>query len=351
MSAPVRVLVVDDSAVVRRILARELDADPRIEVVATAPDPYVARDRIVELQPDVITLDVEMPRMDGISFLRRLMAYNPVPTVIVSSLTPAGGELALEALDAGAVEVVAKPGAAYDVGDMVAELADKVVAASRARVRRGQSARPAAVPPAHAPAGALARTTHSVVAIGASTGGTAAIEAILTAMPPDSPGIVVVLHMPEHFTAAYARRLDQNCGIAVREARDGDTVGPGLALVAPGNRHTMLTRSGALYRVAVKDGPAVNRHRPSVDVLFKSVARTAGRNAVGVLLTGMGDDGAAGLAEMRAAGARTIAQDEATSVVFGMPAEAIRRGAAEHVLPLDGVPGAILRLARGDATR
>lgn len=343
--ARTRVLVVDDSAVVRSILARQLGEHPRIDVVGTAPDPYVARDKIVQLEPDVITLDVEMPRMDGITFLRKLMARKPMPVVIVSSLTPEGGELALEAMDAGAVEVLAKPGPAYTVGDMSAQLAEKVLAAATARLDR----RPEA---AHADTRrlALTRTTNKVVAIGASTGGTVALQYVLASMPPDSPGVVAVLHMPEHFTAAYAARMREMCAIDVREARDGDAVVRGRALIAPGNRHMLLTRSGASYRVIVKDGPPVNRHRPSVDVLFKSVARFAGRNAVGVIMTGMGSDGATGLKAMRDAGASTIAQDEASSVVFGMPKEAISLGAAERVVSLAQIPAAALQLAEDAVT-
>lgn len=337
----IRVLIVDDSAVVRSILARQLGEYPGIEVVGTAPDPYVARDRIVQLDPDVVTLDIEMPRMDGITFLRKLMARKPTRVVIVSSLTPEGGELALEAIEAGAIDVVAKPGPAYSVGDMVDQLAEKIVAASTAVLEAPTQLITERRPPRLA----LTRTTHKVVAIGASTGGTVALQNIIAELPLDSPGIVAVLHMPEHFTAAYAKRLNELCTIEVAEARDGDAVLRGRALIAPGNRHMLLTRSGANYRVTVKDGPAVNRHRPSVDVLFKSVARYAGRNAVGVLLTGMGADGAAGLKVMRDAGARTIAQDEKTSVVFGMPKEAIRLGAAESVLALDRIAAKALEYA------
>jgi len=337
---PVRVLVVDDSAIVREILSRQLAEYPGIDVVGTAPDPYVARDRIVQLDPDVVTLDIEMPRMDGITFLRKLMHHRPTRVVIVSSLTPAGGELALEAMEAGAVDVIAKPGPAYKVGDMVDQLADKVIAAASARIEP-HAARPAQ----RAPRLAMTRTTNKVVAIGASTGGTVALQHVLMSMPYDSPGIVAVLHMPEHFTAAYARRLNELCTIDVREARDGDAVVRGRALIAPGNQHMLLTRSGASYRVAVKTGPCVNRHRPSVDVLFKSVSRYAGRNAVGVLMTGMGSDGASGLKAVRDAGAHTIAQDEASSVVFGMPKEAIRLGGAEKVVGLDRIAEVVLDFA------
>jgi len=339
------VLIVDDSAVVRAILSKQLDAYPGIEVIGTAPDPYIARDKIVQLQPDVVTLDIEMPRMDGITFLRKLMQYHPTPVVIVSSLTPEGGELALEAIEAGAVDVVAKPGAAYTVGDMVDQLAEKVIAAASARV----DAR--AHPPVAAQSLSLTRTTKKVVAIGGSTGGTVALQEVLTALPHNSPGIVAVLHMPEHFTAAYARRLDEICAIEVREARNGDAVVRGRALIAPGNKHMLLSRSGARYRVIIKDGPTVNRHRPSVDVLFKSVARFAGRNAVGIIMTGMGADGALGLKAMRDEGARTIAQDETSCVVFGMPREAIRVGAAERVISLGAIAGTALEFAGDQVVR
>lgn len=334
-----RVLIVDDSAIVRRVLAEELARVGGIEVVGTAPDPYVARDKIVALRPDVLTLDIEMPRMDGVTFLRKLMAYYPLPVVIVSSLTPAGSRLALDALDAGAVEVVAKPGPAYAVGEMAGDLAAKVKAAAGVHVER------LAPPVRHSSQLALAQTTDTVVAIGASTGGTTALQQILGALPPTSPGIVIAQHMPEQFTSAFARRLDSVCAIEVREAQTGDAVTMGTALIAPGNRHLVLHRSGAAYRVEVKDGPAVNYHRPSIDVLFKSVARYAGSNAVGVLLTGMGADGAEGLREMHDAGAPTIAQDEATSVVFGMPKEAIDRGAADAILPLPAIARGILDAA------
>ncbi|MBI5118465.1 chemotaxis response regulator protein-glutamate methylesterase [Candidatus Poribacteria bacterium] len=338
-----RVLIVDDSAVVREIFVRELSRDPAIEVVGTAPDPYIARDKIVKLKPDVLTLDVEMPRMDGITFLGKLMRYNPLPVIVVSSLTPKGGELAMEALQSGAVDVMCKPGAAYTVGDMSRELIEKIKAAARANVqalsaRADESSKPAERL-------SMTLTTNKVVAIGASTGGTQALQQVLTAMPAGAPGIVIVQHMPEHFTRSFAERLNQFCAIEVKEAEDGDTVAPGKALIAPGNYHMLLRRSGAMYYAQVKNGPLVSRHRPSVDVLFKSVARYAGSNAVGVIMTGMGDDGAAGLQEMKTAGADTIAQDEASCVVFGMPKEAIALGAADHVLPLDRIPRKMLDLA------
>jgi two-component system chemotaxis response regulator CheB len=342
---PVRVLVVDDSAVVREVFSRELARDPGIEVIGAVPDPYVARDQIVKLEPDVVTLDVEMPRMDGLTFLRKLMRYHPMPVIIISSLTPKGGALALEALDSGAVDVMCKPGSAYAVGDMSVELREKVKAAAHARLRLPVAR--AEGPPARL---SLAKTTHVVMAIGASTGGTKALETVLSAMPANAPGIVVVQHMPEHFTHSFAERLNRLCAMEVKEAEDGDTVAPGRALIAPGNKHLLLSRSGAVYKAAVKDGPLVSRHRPSVDVLFKSVARYAGANAVGAILTGMGADGAAGLKEMRDAGAETAAQDEASCVVFGMPKEAIKMGGAGHVVPLDAMARTLLDLAARKAS-
>jgi two-component system chemotaxis response regulator CheB len=337
----IRVLVVDDSAVVRQIFAKELARDPEIEVVGTAPDPYVARDLIVQTSPHVVTLDVEMPRMDGITFLRRLMQHHPLPVIVVSSLTPAGGELALEALAAGAVDVLCKPGASFRVGDMTAQLVDKVKAAAHVSVAVRPDAAAAAGEAPAAPR-ALTRTTHQIVAVGASTGGTVAIEHMLREFPPNAPGTVITQHMPEMFTRYFADRLNQVAAVEVREAADGDSVVPGVVLVAPGDRHLLLRRDGARYCVAVRDGPRVNRHRPSVDVMFRSVAQAAGRNAVGVLLTGMGGDGAKGLLEMREAGARTFAQDEASCVVFGMPKVAIELGAAGEVLPLRRMAGAVL---------
>ena len=330
----IRVLIVDDSAVVRTICTKILSADLEIEVVGTAPDPFVARDKIVELSPDVITLDVEMPRMDGITFLRKLMGVRPIPAVVLSSMTPRGGELALDALAAGACDVLCKPGNAYSLGELAGDL---VVAVKRAaRVTFRQSPLLAARPLAKAPS-PLARTTQQIVAIGASTGGTVAIEHILTSMPANAPPVVIVQHMPPRFTTQFAKRLDGLSAMRVKEAEDGDAVVPGLALVAPGDRHLVLRRSGAQTFVDVKDGPRVAGHRPSVDILFHSVARTAGRNAVGVILTGMGSDGAEGMRAMRDAGAHTIAQDEASSVVFGMPKVAIELGAAVEVQPLERI--------------
>jgi two-component system chemotaxis response regulator CheB len=337
----IRVLIVDDSAVVRQIFAQELARDPQLEVVGAAPDPYVARDLIVKLQPDVLTLDVEMPRMDGLTFLRKLMHHHPMPVVVVSSLTARGGKLALEALDAGAVDVMCKPGGSYSVGDMSVDLIEKIKGAA---LSRGRTVARAAAPPRSRPM-AMTRTTNKVVALGTSTGGTQALQQLLALMPVNAPGMVIVQHMPEHFTRSFAERLNDLCAIEVREAVNGDTVAPGRALIAPGNHHMMLRRSGARYYVEVRQGPLVSRHRPSVDVLFKSVARFAGANAVGAIMTGMGRDGADGLLEMRQAGARTIAQDEASCIVFGMPREAIALDAAEEVVPLSQIAQRLLHLA------
>lgn len=358
---PVRVLIVDDSAAVRRVLSGILDDPPEIEVMATASDPFVAARRIQEEVPDVIVLDVEMPRMDGITFLRRIMAQRPIPVIICSSLTEEGSETLLQALDAGAIDIIAKPRA--DTPRFLLEaqvrVRDAVKAAARARVSRARKvvSRPSAaaepkltadamLPPPKAIL-AMAKTTERVVCIGASTGGTESLRQVLSALPADSPGIVVVQHMPEKFTAAFARRLDGLCAVEVKEAEDGDAVLPGRVLIAPGNYHMLLNRSGARYRVVVKEGPLVSRHRPSVDVLFRSAARWAGANAVGILMTGMGDDGANGLLEMKTSGAFTLAQDEATSVVWGMPREAIERGAALKVVALEQIPGEILRARAG----
>ncbi len=336
----IRVLIVDDSAMVRQILTRELARDPELEVIGAAPDPFVARDMIVALKPDVLTLDIEMPRMDGLCFLGKLMQYSPMPVIILSSLTGQGSALALDALNSGAVEVMCKPGPSYSVGDMSVALVEKIKAASRVRVS-GKVERPAA-PVTRL---ALAKTTHKVVAVGASTGGTQALQTFLTALPSNSPGIVIVQHMPEHFTRSFAERLDSLCEIEVKEAETGDTVAPGRALIAPGNYHMLMRRSGANYIVDVKSGPLIGRHRPSVDILFKSVAAYAGANAIGVLMTGMGADGAQGLKLMHDAGAETIAQDEASCVVFGMPKAAIDLGAASRVVPLDNIAREVLRLA------
>lgn len=340
----IKVLVVDDSAIVRKIISEELSREPDIEVVGTAPDPFVARDKIVQLKPDVVTLDVEMPRMDGLTFLKKLMHYYPLPVIIVSSLTPKASSLAMEALESGAVEVLCKPGNAYSVGDMGVQLKEKIRAAARTNMNRLLRKSPVQSPPPPKVSSALAQTTLKLIAMGASTGGTEALKEVLTGMPADSPGIVIVQHMPPHFTTAFAERLNQLCQFEVREAKDGDSVVPGLALVAPGNFHMLLRRSGARYYVNVKDGPRVHHQRPAVDVLFSSVAQYAGSNAVGVLLTGMGADGAKGLLQMKEAGARTIAQDEQSCVVFGMPKEAIKLGAAEHIVPLEHMSRQIITM-------
>ena len=337
-----RVLVVDDSAVVRQILSRELARDPNVEVVGTAADPFIARDKILELKPDVLTLDIEMPRMDGLTFLRKLMTHYPLPVVVVSSLTPKGSTLALEALDSGAVEVLSKPGPAYTVGDMAGELIHKVKAAAAANIgqyrKRAQDARPVERL-------SLSRTTNKVVAVGASTGGTQALQTVLAALPPTAPGTVVVQHMPAGFTRAFADRLNTLCAVEVKEAEDNDSVVPGRVLIAPGNLHMVLQRSGARYFVALKNGPPVHHQRPAVEILFNSVARYAGANAIGVIMTGMGADGAEGLLNMKQAGATTIAQDEASCVVFGMPGEAIKRGAADYIVSLDDISRTVLRYA------
>ncbi len=334
---PIKVLIVDDSAVVRKIFTEELTRDPELEVVGTAPDPYVARDKIVRLKPDVVTLDIEMPRMDGITFLRKLMHHYPIPVIVVSSLTEKGSQLALEALDIGAVEVLSKPGAAYTVGDMSVHLAHKIKAAAQVDMSR----RKAPAKPAQRQA-LLSRTTNKIIAIGASTGGTEALRVVLESYPADAPGTLVVQHMPEHFTKAFAERLNGLCAPTIKEAEDGEPVVPGKVLIAPGNQHLQLRRSGALYLARVSAGPLVCRHRPSVEVLFNSVARFGAASSVGVMLTGMGADGADAMLNMKKSGAATIAQDEESCIVFGMPKEAIGRGAVDHVEPLNHITQRIL---------
>ncbi len=350
----IKVFVVDDSAVVRQVVTGLLADDPGIEVLGSASDPLFAMERMQASWPDVIVLDVEMPRMDGITFLKKLMAERPTAVVICSTLTEKGAETTMQALAAGAVCIVTKPkiGLKQFLEQSSVELISAIKAAASANLRRlGRvAASPHASPKLSADAilapshgAALAQTTDTVIAIGTSTGGTQALEAVLSALPRTAPGIVVVQHMPEKFTAAFAARLDGVCEIEVREARQGDRVMPGRALIAPGGKHMLLKRSGAQYLVDVIDGPVVNRHRPSVDVLFRSVAKFAGRNALGVIMTGMGDDGAAGMLEMHNAGAATIAQDESSCVVFGMPKEAIKRGGVDRVMPLEHIAAAILR--------
>jgi len=338
----IKVLIVDDSAIVRKVFSEELSAEADIEVVATAPDPYVARDKIVLYKPDVVTLDIEMPRMDGLTFLKKLMRYYPIPVIVVSSLTPKGSKIALEALEYGAVEVLSKPGTSFSVGDMGVQLKEKIRAAARANLSRVQNPHPPPPVKSEGASRSLSETTQKVIAIGASTGGTEALKVVLSGIPLDSSGILVVQHMPAQFTKAFAERLNGLCHIDVREAEDGDSVVNGRALIAPGNFHMVLRRSGAKYYVNVKDGPFVHHQRPAVDVLFNSVAQYAGGNAIGVILTGMGSDGAQGLLKMKEAGARTIAQDEASCVVFGMPNEAIKLGAADRVSPLERISWEIL---------
>jgi two-component system chemotaxis response regulator CheB len=354
MSAPkIRVLIVDDSAMVRRTLSEILSSDPAIEVIGTASDPFVAADRISEQVPDVITLDIEMPGMDGLTFLQKIMSQHPIPVIICSSLAEEGAQSTLRALEYGAVDIIAKPrlGSQKFLEESSVMLREAVKAAAGARLRP-YTPRRAIEPKLTADAilarasGAMLETTEKVVVIGASTGGTEALRSLLEVLPADAPGIVIVQHMPEVFTRAFANRLDTLCRITVKEAESNDTVLRGRALIAPGNHHALLKRSGARYFVEIKDGPLVSRHRPSVDVLFRSAARYAGRNAVAVIMTGMGDDGARGMLEMKEAGAATIAQDEATSVVFGMPNEAIKRGAVDTILPLQAIAGSILTHAR-----
>jgi len=339
----IRVLVVDDSAVVRKVLTEELSKYDDIEVVGSAIDPYVARDKILKLEPDVLTLDIEMPRMDGLTFLSHLMRQYPLPVVILSSLTPRNSETALKALRMGAVEVLAKPDSRYSTPDSQ-HLAGVIRAAARARVRKVQHGDASPGDLGGVTQGLTGvETTHKVLAIGASTGGTNTIEAIMRVLPATTPGTVIVQHMPPDFTRIFAERLNSVCELRVKEAQDLDVVVPGVVLVAPGGFHMLLERSGAQYRVRIKDGPKVHYQRPAVDVLFYSVARNAGPNATGVILTGMGADGAKGLLAMKQAGARTIAQDEESSVVFGMPKEAIRLGAAEKILSLSKIPAGILQ--------
>lgn len=360
MSQKIRVLVVDDSAVVRQVVTQTLSRDPNIEVIGAALDPVFALEKMKTNWPDVIVLDLEMPRMDGLTFLRRIMAERPTPVVICSSLAEKGAQVALDALAAGAVSIITKPkvglksfldGAANDIIQAVKAAAHsrpgRRASAAVANLSPSPSLSADVILPAASNASApLGRTTDRLVAIGTSTGGTQALEAVLTALPVDTPGVVVVQHMPEKFTAMFAQRLNSLCKIEVREARSGDRVLPGLALIAPGGKHMMVKRNGAQYVVDVVDGPLVNRHKPSVDVLFRSVAKCAGHNALGIIMTGMGDDGARGLKEMRDAGAHTLAEDESTCVVFGMPKEAIRLGGAAEVLPLTRMAEGIGRFTR-----
>lgn len=353
MAEKIKVMIVDDSALVRQVVAQALATDPGIEVIGSASDPIFALQKMKSSWPDVLVIDIEMPRMDGITFLKKVMAEHPTPAVICSSLAEKGAQATFEALAAGALAIITKPkvGLKSFLEDASNDIVQAVRCAARANLRAlsvsALSAAPRSKLSADAvisPAGhrALERTTDQVVAIGTSTGGTQALEAVLTRLPATAPGIVIVQHMPEKFTAMFAERLNGLCQIEVREGRNGDRVVPGLALIAPGGRHMMLKRNGAQYVVEVVDGPLINRHKPSVDVLFRSVSKFAGANALGIIMTGMGDDGARGMKEMHDAGARTIAQDEASCVVFGMPKEAIKLGGVDQTLPLGQIPAAIV---------
>lgn len=341
----IKVLVIDDSAMIRKVFEQELSKDPEIEVVGTAPDPFVGRDQIVYLKPDVITLDIEMPRMDGLTFLSKLMKHYPLPVVVVSSLAKRGGDVALKALELGAVEVLSKPGSAYSVGDMSEQLIEKVKAASKVKVFKSPDDRGSSFQQVNniRPAASIAvKTTNKIVAIGASTGGTDAVREVISKLPSNSPPVVIVQHMPQNFTKAFADRLNDICQVRVKEAEDGEYLSSGKVLIAPGNRHMEIRRSGVNYYVTLFDGPMVFHQRPAVEILFNSVAQYAGQNAIGVILTGMGKDGAQGLLNMRNAGATTIAQDERTCIVFGMPKEAIDIGAAQVVKPLPQITQTIL---------
>jgi two-component system chemotaxis response regulator CheB len=349
-------MVVDDSALVRQTLIDILKSDPDITVVAAVADPIAAAEKLRDMVPDVITLDIEMPRMDGLTFLRKLMSQHPIPVVICSSLAEEGDETTFRALEYGAVEIITKPkvGTKQFLEESRIRIIDAVRAAAQSKVRAVSGSSLKVAPKLDAdvmlakasPGTPNFRTTEKVVLVGASTGGTEALLTFLQALPLDCPAIAVVQHMPEHFTAAFAKRLDGICRISVREAKDNDTLLRGQALIAPGSKHMLLKRSGTRYHVEVKDGPLVSRHRPSVDVLFRSGARYAGKNAVGVIMTGMGDDGAKGMREMHDAGAFTIAQDEASCVVFGMPQEAIKHGGVNKVMPLTAIAAEIVRYCK-----
>jgi two-component system chemotaxis response regulator CheB len=353
----IKVLIVDDSALVRQTLCDILNSDPEIEVIGTAGDPILAAERMRTVIPDVITLDVEMPRMDGLTFLQKLMSQHPIPVVMCSSLAESGSETALKALEYGAVDIITKPkmGTKQFIEESRVRICDAVKGAAAARLGPMKAMRTMKeVSPKYTAdvimekpnSKAMILTTEKVVVVGASTGGTEALRVFLEMLPEDTPGIVIVQHMPENFTAAFAKRLDSICRVTVKEAQDNDTVVRGRALIAPGNHHALLKRSGARYYIEIKDGPLVSRHRPSVDVLFRSAARYAGKNAVGVIMTGMGDDGAHGMKEMFDAGAVTIAQDEATCVVYGMPHEAVKLGGVNKVMPLQNIAAEVLRLCR-----
>ena len=351
----IRVLVVDDSAFVRQALKEILESDPQIEVMGVAPDPFAAVEQIRHEVPDVITLDVEMPKMDGLTFLEKIMSQRPIPVIICSTLTDAGSSVALAALQKGAVDIITKPklGSKEFFEESKVRICDIVKSASHARIKNRKPPCATVAPKLSADAvlakpssHAMIETTEKVVVVGASTGGTEALSQFLQALPLDSPGVVVVQHMPEVFTARFAERLNTICRITVKEAAGQESVLRGQALIAPGNHHLLLKRSGARYYVDVREGPLVSRHRPSVDVLFRSAARYAGSNAVGVIMTGMGDDGAKGMLEMKDAGAYNIAQDEATCVVYGMPAEAVKLSAVHRILPLGQIAGEVVRFCQ-----
>jgi two-component system chemotaxis response regulator CheB len=352
----VKVLVVDDSALVRKLLSEILNKDPQIEVVGTAPDPLIAREKIKQLNPDVLTLDVEMPKMDGVTFLEKLMKLRPMPVVMVSTLTEKGAEVTLQALELGAVDFVAKPKVdlAHTLDDYAYELTNKVKHAAKARVKQitHSLAADSNVAPKFSADAVISkqtvsrpfRTTEKIIAIGSSTGGTEAIKVLLMGLPADFPGVVITQHIPEAFSGPFARRMNNNCSMTVYEAADGQHILPGHVYIAPGHSHLLVQRDGARYVCRLNDGPAVNRHKPSVDVLFRSVAQNVGHNGVGVILTGMGDDGARGLKEMRDSGATTIAQDEKTSVVWGMPGEAVKHDAVDEILPLGKISKRLIEL-------
>ncbi|MEO1021337.1 MAG: chemotaxis response regulator protein-glutamate methylesterase [Bacteroidota bacterium] len=333
----IKVLIIDDSAIVRKVLTEELSKQKDIQVVGTAMNPYIAREKILQLKPDVLTLDLEMPRMDGLSFLSKLMKHHPIPTVVVSSLTPKNSANALMALQLGAVDVICKPGSAYSTQNISKEIIKAVRTASLANVQKHvavKAVNPAKTAPQKVQ---LVHTTNKLIAIGSSTGGTRALETILTDLPANLPGIVIVQHMPPVFTKSFAERLDSICALSVKEAEDGDLIESGQVYIAPGNYHMLIEKSGARYYTRIKQGPPVHHQRPSVDVMFNSVAEAAGLNALGIILTGMGADGASGLLKMKLQGAHTIGQDEATSVVYGMPREAFKLGAVQEVLPLPAI--------------
>ena len=344
----IKVLIIDDSAMVRKIFTQELAKDPEIIVVGSAPDPFIGRDKIVELNPDVLILDVEMPRMDGLTFLEKLMKYQPMPVIIVSSLAKKGCDVALRALELGAAEVMSKPGESYSVGDMSEQLAEKIKAVAKIKPLRLLSNVNFSTPSQNIQkSNAMIKTTNKIIAIGASTGGTEALKEVLTALPGNMPPIVIVQHMPQHFTKSFADRLNTLCSLEVKEAENGDLATPGKVLIAPGNKHMVLKRSGASYYVEIKDGPLIHHQRPAVEILFQSVAKYAGSNSIGVILTGMGKDGAKGLLDMRNNGAYTIAQDEASCIVFGMPKEAIALGGVIKIESLKKIPQVLVNLLKG----